>query len=158
TVATPLSLATSCPAGSRRLLVRLRLGRAHRRIFEPCGKRRNLKTNAQAGIDIVAQPQGRAHGVMYVIYAPMPRATAKASFGTDYRRARSQQRWCDRVGIRTGFGAPMRCDDSTIHVIEAHHHALHVSQPKSRQSKIEEKVTKSSADLEEIVEIGRAHV
>jgi nucleotide-binding universal stress UspA family protein len=37
-------------------------------------------------------------------------------------------------------------------VIEAHHHALHVSQPKSRQSKIEEKVTKSGADLEEIVE------
>jgi len=47
-----------------------------------------------------------------------------------------------------------RCDATirVIHVIEAHHHALHVSQPKSRQSKIEEKVTKSGADLEEIVE------
>src|SRR6266545_2572788 len=47
-----------------------------------------------------------------------------------------------------------RCDATIrlIHVIEAHHHALHVSQPKSRQSKIEEKVTKSGADLEEIVE------
>src|SRR6266498_1564039 len=47
-----------------------------------------------------------------------------------------------------------RCDATIrlIHVIEGHYHALHVSQPKSRQSKIEEKVTKSGADLEEIVE------
>jgi universal stress protein E len=39
-----------------------------------------------------------------------------------------------------------------VHVIELHHHSLHVSQSKSRQSKIEERVTNSGSDLEEIVE------
>ena len=89
---------------------------------------------------------------MYVIYAPMPRATAKASFGTDYRRARSQQRWCDRVGIRTGFGAPMRCDDSTDtrdRSASSCSACLTAEEP-AKQDRRE--VTKSGADLEEIVE------
>ena len=61
-------------------------------------------------------------------------------------------------GGATALGSALvlaRRSDATIrviHVIEAHHRPLHVSQPKSRQSKIEEKVTKSGADLEEIVE------
>ena len=61
-------------------------------------------------------------------------------------------------GGATALGSALvlaRRSDATIrviHVIEPHHHALHVSRPESRQSKIEEKVMKSGADLEEIVE------
>jgi nucleotide-binding universal stress UspA family protein len=39
-----------------------------------------------------------------------------------------------------------------IHVIEPHHHCLHVSPSKSRQSMIEERATSSGIDLEEIVD------
>jgi nucleotide-binding universal stress UspA family protein len=46
------------------------------------------------------------------------------------------------------YGATLRVVD----VVEPHHHSLHVSQSKGRQSKIEERVTRSGADLEEIVE------
>ena len=47
-----------------------------------------------------------------------------------------------------------RCEATlrVVHVIEPHHYSLHVSQSKSRQSKIEERVTRSGADLAEIVE------
>jgi nucleotide-binding universal stress UspA family protein len=39
-----------------------------------------------------------------------------------------------------------------IHVIEPHHLSLHVSQSKNRQSRLEERVTTSGGDLDEIVE------
>jgi nucleotide-binding universal stress UspA family protein len=45
-----------------------------------------------------------------------------------------------------------RASVRVIHVIEAHHHSLHVSRSKNRQCKIEERVTRSGADLEKIVE------
>jgi len=82
----------------------------------------------------------------------MPRETSSASFGTDYRRARSQERGSNCVGIHASLARRYEASIRLVHVIELLHHSLHVSQSKSRQSKIEERVTNSGSDLEEIVE------
>jgi hypothetical protein len=87
--------------------VRLRLGGADGKALEQCGKTWR-KTDRSADTSIAAQRQVDAHGVAYAPRSSMPRETSNASFGTDHRRARSQQRWSDCVGIRAGFGASIR--------------------------------------------------